>query len=116
MGLIQVSGIRLYAYHGCLMEEAKIGGEYVVDITIKSDLAVPAENDELTSTVDYVKVNQVVKEEMAQRSKLIEHVAGRILKSLRSQFPRTGKIQVKVSKLTPPIKGNVDYVSVSISG
>ncbi len=99
-----------------MKEEAKIGGEYVVDIAIEADLTSPADDDELSSTVDYVKVNQVVKEEMAQRSKLIEHVAGRILKSLQKHFPSTDSIEVKVSKITPPINGNVDHVSVTLLG
>jgi len=116
MGLIEVSGIRTYAYHGCLPEEAKIGGEYIVDVAIKADLQTPTKNDELSSTVDYVKVNEVVEEEMAQRSNLIEHVAGRIINSLQKHFPLAESIEVKVSKITPPINGNVEQVSVTLVG
>ncbi|MBL4643877.1 MAG: dihydroneopterin aldolase, partial [Flavobacteriaceae bacterium] len=79
MGKIQVNNIKLYAFHGCLDEEAKIGSEYRVDLEVKTNLQNSAQSDELTDTVDYVHLTFIVKEEMAIRSKLLEHVAKRIL-------------------------------------
>ena len=114
MGLIEVSGIRVYAYHGCLEEEAIIGSEYIVDVGLKADLSSSKESDDLSETLDYVSVNRVVKKEMAVRSKLIEHVAGRIIKGLKEEFPEMQSAKVKVTKLTPPINGNVDCVSVTL--
>lgn len=35
MGLIEVNGIRVFAYHGCLDEEARIGGHYLVDVHVE---------------------------------------------------------------------------------
>jgi dihydroneopterin aldolase len=32
MGEIKVNNIKVYAYHGCLDEEAKIGSDYVVNL------------------------------------------------------------------------------------
>lgn len=116
MGVIEVRGISVYAYHGCLAEEAKIGGEYIVDVEVEADLTASVSSDDLSVTVDYVAVNRIVKEEMAIRSKLIEHVAGRVMNKLRMEFPAPKKITVKVSKLAPPINGNVDHVSVTVVG
>ena len=79
MGIIKVNNIKLYAYHGCLDEEAKIGSEYRVDVAIKADLKKSAKTDDLIDTVDYVHLNHIVKEEMDIRSKLLEEVAHRIL-------------------------------------
>jgi len=115
MGLIEVSDIRIYAHHGCLEEEAVIGSEYIVDVGLEADLSISTESDELSETLDYVVVNRIVKEEMAVRSKLIEHVAGRIIKRLKEEFPKMQSAKVKVSKITPPINGNVDRVSVTLS-
>ncbi len=69
MGKIQVNNIKLYAFHGCLDEEAKIGSEYRVDLEVKTNLQNSAQSDELIDTVDYVHLNFIVKEEMAIRSK-----------------------------------------------
>ena len=110
---ITVEGIKLYAFHGCLEEEEKIGGNYIVDVFIETDFTEAAQYDELNQTVDYVWVNQVVKEEMAIRSKLIESVGQRIINSLKSKN-LNAKYKVIIRKLSPPINGDVDSVSISI--
>ena len=38
MGIIKVENIRVYAYHGCLKEETKIGSYYRVDLKVKANL------------------------------------------------------------------------------
>ena len=70
MGIIQVNNIKLYANHGCLEEEEKIGSEYRVDVEVKANLRKSSKTDDLVDTVDYVHLNHIVKEEMAIRSKL----------------------------------------------
>lgn len=112
MAKILVEGIKLYAYHGCMEEEGRIGRSFSVDVMIETDLTRSSLNDRLTDTIDYVKVYDVVKEEMAVRSKLIEHAARRIIDHLKRRFPKIISVEVKVTKLNPPIDGNVDSVSV----
>ena len=113
MGVITISGIKLYAYHGCMKEEAKIGSEYEVDVVIESDFSAAAISDDLTQTVDYVAVNKTVTEEMIIRSKLLENVAQRIIAKLVDNHPEIVSIEVSVAKLTHPIDGNVDKVVVT---
>ncbi|MFT5213390.1 MAG: dihydroneopterin aldolase [Polaribacter sp.] len=115
MGIIQVNNIKLYAYHGCLDEEAKIGSEYRVDVEVKADLRKSANSDELTDTVDYVHLNYIVKEEMAIRSKLLEEVAQRILNRFFKELRKVKKAKISVSKINPPIGGNVDEVVIILT-
>ena len=115
MGIINVTGIKLYAYHGCLEEEAVIGANYVVDVRIETDFNDAQRSDDLSKTVDYVVVFNIVKSEMAIRSKLIEHVAGRIAHKLIRQLPEIEKADVSVTKLNPPMNGDVREVSVVVS-
>jgi dihydroneopterin aldolase len=115
MNKILVEGIRLYCYHGCLQEEALIGSEYEVDVIMETDFSKAAESDELNQTIDYVVVYNIVKEQMAIRSKLLEHVAQRIIKRLKNEFPLLAKTEVKVTKINPPMNGNVARVSVMMS-
>lgn len=115
MGIIQVNNIRLYAYHGCLEEESKIGSEYEVNIIVKVNLKKSSKSDTLEDTVDYVHLNHIVKEEMAIRSKLLEHVAERILKRFLDELPMIKKATVAVSKINPPIGGNVKEVVIVLS-
>ncbi|MGJ8762270.1 dihydroneopterin aldolase [Polaribacter sp. AHE13PA] len=115
MGIIQVNNIKLYAFHGCLDEEAKIGSEYSVDIEIKANLKKSSRTDELADTVDYVHLNLIVKEEMAIRSKLLEEVAQRILDRIFKEISRVKKAKVSVAKINPPIGGNVEEVVIILT-
>ena len=115
MGIIRVNNIKVYAYHGCLEEEAKIGAEYRIDITVKTDLKKSFKTDLLTDTVDYVHLNRIVKEEMAIRSKLLETVAARILNRFFKELVLIKKAKVSVAKLNPPIGGNVEEVVIVLT-
>ncbi len=112
MGTIKISNIKVYAYHGCLVEEGKIGSDYRIDLSVKADLKNSAETDQLSDTVDYVHLNKIVKEEMAVRTKLLETVAALILDRILLEIPLVNKAKIKVSKLNPPIGGNVEMVSI----
>lgn len=112
MGIIRLTNIRVFTNHGCLIEEAKIGSEYRVDLEIKADLRKSSETDELADTVDYVHLNKIVVEEMAIRSKLLEHVAKRIVVRVFDELPMVSRILLEVSKINPPIGGDVQQVTV----
>lgn len=112
MGIIRLTNIRVFTNHGCLIEEAKIGSEYRVDLEIKADLRKSAETDELADTVDYVHLNRIVVEEMAIRSKLLEHVAKRIVVRVFKDLPMISRILLEVSKINPPIGGDVQQVTI----
>ena len=112
MGKIQVNNIKLYAYHGCLEEEAKIGSWYRVDVEVEADLTKSSKTDELPDTVDYVHLNHIVKEEMAIRSKLLEEVAQRILNRFFIEISMIEKAKISVAKINPPIGGNVADVTI----
>ena len=114
MGTIKLQNIRIFSFHGCLEEEGKIGSDYRVDLEIKTDLRKSALSDDLKDTIDYVLLNKIVKEEMAIRSKLLEHVANRIINRIFKEIPSVSKILLSVSKLNPPIGGDVEAVTVEM--
>lgn len=112
MGIIKLQNIRTFSFHGCLIEESKIGSDYSVDLEIKTDMRKSSLSDDLKDTVDYVHLNQIVVEEMAIRSKLLEHVGRRIIKRIFDELPAVSRVLVSVSKLNPPIGGDVEAVTV----
>ena len=114
MGTIKVTNIRLFAYHGCLVEEGKIGSDYRIDLTIKADLSKSALTDNFVDTVDYVHLNRIVKQEMAIRAQLLEEVANRILNRILFELKMIKKAKVAVSKINPPIGGNVEMVTIEM--
>ncbi len=115
MNKIILEGIKTYSYHGCLEEEGKIGANYIVDVTLETDFSEAAKTDDLNKTIDYVIVYNIVKVQMAIRSKLIETVGQRIIVELKKEFPALKKVEVKISKLNPPMNGDVEKVSIVIS-
>lgn len=114
MGTIKLQNIRTFSFHGCLDEEAKIGSDYRVDLEIKTDLRKSSVTDELKDTVDYVHLNKIVIEEMDIRSKLLEHVAHRIITRIFKEIPSVSRIVLNVSKLNPPIGGDVEAVTIEM--
>ena len=116
MGQIKLTDIRLYAYHGCLEEEKKIGIDYTVNLKSNSDLGLPANSDDLNDAVDYVSLYQIVEEEMAVRSKLLENVADRIVRRILKSMSTVQKVWVMVSKQNPPMGGDVGEVSIIRKG
>ena len=114
MGIIKLKNIRTYSYHGCLIEEGKIGSDYTVNLEVKTDLRKSSLTDDLKDTVDYVLLNRIVVAEMAIRSDLLEHVAHRIIMRIFEEIPEISRIIVAVSKLNPPIGGDVEAVTIEM--
>lgn len=115
MGIIKVENIRVFANHGCLKEETKIGSDYRVDLKVKANLKTSSKTDNLSDTVDYVFLNRIIKEEMAIPSQLLETVAKRILNRIFKEDKYVKKATVWVSKLNPPIGGDVELVTIKMN-
>ena len=113
MGLITVEGIRVFAHHGHLPEEAKLGGHFIVNIWVTTDTTKVEKSDDLSDTVDYVKIIEIVKQQMAIRSDMIEHPARRIVDAILP-LQKVQKVKVEVQKITPPIDATFDKISVTI--
>jgi len=112
MGLIQIENMEFYAFHGHFKEEQIVGNKFIVDLTIETDMSIPAKSDNLKDAVNYQKAYQIVKSEMGKKSYLLENIAGRILESLYSEMTGIIKAKIKVSKMNPPMGGKIGAVSV----
>ncbi len=115
MSTIRLKNIKIYAFHGCMVEERKIGSDYLVNLSVKANLEKAAKSDSIKDTIDYVHLQKIVKEEMAIRSKLLEHVGQRIIDAIFNQIPLAEVVKVTVSKVNPPIGGDVAEVSVAMT-
>ena len=115
MGTISVEGMEFFAYHGCYKEEQIIGTKFIVDLWVDADTGLAEETDHLHDTISYVQLYQVIKKEMEHKSHLLEHLSGRIMSSLRTGFPSIRHIDLKISKINPPVGGKVGRVCYSVS-
>ena len=114
MGKIAINGMRFYAHHGCFEEERAIGTNFLVDLQFETDTRKAEVSDSISDTVNYLEVYQVVKREMGKASRLLENVAHRIGEALLSQFADIKSVVVRVSKLNPPLGGQMESVSVEV--
>ncbi|MGZ0015710.1 dihydroneopterin aldolase [Yeosuana sp. AK3] len=115
MGIIKVENIRVFAHHGCLVEETKIGSDYLINLEVEANLQTSALTDKLSDTVDYVFLNKIVREEMSKPSYLLETVGKRILNRIFNEDALVNKATVWVSKLNPPIGGDVEKVTIKMT-
>lgn len=102
---ISLSDIKIFAYHGVLEEERVIGTDYLVNIEIEADVRKATESDDINDTISYAEINNIVHEEMKISSQLIEHVAGRIFRSVKSKFADIQYIKVGITKCSAPMQG-----------
>ena len=111
MGKIQIEGMEFFAYHGHFKEEQVIGTKFVVDLEMSFDSSSSELSDQLSDTINYQDVYQIVKNEMEINAHLLEHIAHRILNAILLSFPQITTLQVKISKINPPLGGKVKQVS-----
>ena len=114
MAIISIEGMEFYAYHGCFEEERVIGTWFMVDLCMEYDTSTAENSDNLNDTIDYQAVYQVVKHEVSVSSKLLEHVARRIINAIKKEVPSVGKMKVKLRKMNPPLGGKMKAVAVEL--
>ena len=112
---IFLNGMKFYGYHGALPAENEIGQIFIVDLTMKVDLSLAGETDQVTDTVHYGEVYADVKSIMeSEPVNLLEHLAERIAKRINSHYNRVMETQVRITKENPPIPGHYEGVGVEI--
>ena len=111
---IELVGLEFFFFFVVYTEEQQAGINFVVDLAVEGHFNEAVSADNLAGTIDYEKLYAVVAAEMQVRSKLLEHVAGRILNRIVAGHPEVKKIKVSIAKLNPPINGKCRATRVSI--
>ncbi len=111
---IFLNEVRFYAYHGVMPEEKVVGTDFLVSLRVGYDFSRAMESDNVEDTVSYADLYELVKREMAITSDLVEHVAGRIVRSIKSEFPQVTSIDLRLTKLNPPMGADCQGAGVEI--
>ena len=114
MATIALEGIRFYAYHGFYQEEQLVGGYYVVDVYVNTQIGHAARQDNLDTTINYETLYRIVKAQMLRSYKLIETVAQKIVDNIVAVCPTVQGVRVKVVKQHPPLGGDVRQAYVEL--
>lgn len=111
---IHLEGIKLYAHHGVLPQEAEVGSYFYIDLKLKTDFSHAAETDELSGTVSYADIYEAVKKEMVIPSKLLEHVCKRIALRIFNEFPSIESINLRLCKENPPMGACAKSIGIEV--
>lgn len=112
---IIIEGLRLYAYHGVLPQERKVGAYFTIDAEITTDFSSAIETDDLRGTLNYADIYQTIKQQMDIPSQLLEHVAGRIAKTILADYPSAQSVRIRLIKENPPMGADCRGAGVEIT-
>ncbi|MEL6536285.1 MAG: dihydroneopterin aldolase [Bacteroidota bacterium] len=104
-GTIALEGLEFYAYHGVHPEEQVVGNRFAVDLEVVSEVSRAVADDDLEGTVDYGLLYKIVEEVMAQPVKLLEHLAGKMIRRILEELPTVEEVTIQVAKANPPVGG-----------
>lgn len=111
---IGLENIKCIAPVGVLADERRNGNIFMINVVVWFKTESHFEDDLLSETYDYSNIYRIAKEEMAPRTKLIEKVAFRMLKAIAKTDNKIKKIKIKIQKMNPPLKADIQYSFVEI--
>jgi len=114
-GRVALEGLEFHAFHGVYPHERESGNWFEVDISVETDFTAAAFQDDLSGTVNYESLFRIIKDEMEKPSKLLETVAGKIVDDILRELPVVLSVELKISKINPPIGGKCKRATVEIS-
>lgn len=114
MGIIEIEGMKFYAYHGHFKAEQVVGNNFEVYIRLETNCSKAAKSDKLDDALNYQAVYECIQKQMQIKSALLENVAERILDALYAEFPAIENARLKISKINPPMGGEIERVSVTL--
>ena len=113
-GYVILRNVRFHAFHGVMPQEQQVGGDFLLTLRVGYPLAKAMESDEVADTLNYAALYELVKQEMQQPSKLLEHVAGRIVAAIDKTFPLVTSIDLTLTKLNPPMGADCEGAGVEV--
>ena len=112
---ILVRGLQVFARHGVMPEEARLGQRFSIDVTAHLDLRPAGESEDLRKTVDYeALVRLAIETFTARRFSLIEAAAEAVAQAVLASFPTVERVEVEVRKPAAPIDAVFAYVGVAV--
>ena len=112
---IELRDVHLFAHHGVMPQEQKIGAWFTLDIKMEINDYNCTTSDEIEGTVSYADVYEILRQEMTKPSKLLENVCQRISKRLYETFLQIVAIEITLCKDTPPMGGDRLKAAVTLS-
>ena len=111
---IVLQDVRFRAFHGVLPQENEVGGDFLLTLRVGYPLEQAMTSDDVNDTLNYASLYDIVRSEMQQPSHLLEHVAGRVAKAVEDAFPQITSIDLKLTKVNPPMGADCQGAGVEV--
>ena len=113
---IEKENLEVYANHGVLAEEKKLGQKFYIDAKLYVDVLNAAASDDVENSVNYAEVTEVIQKVFKGKStNLIETAAQSLAGILLARFTKIDRIDMTVKKPSAPVDAHFDYMSVNIT-
>ena len=112
---IRIEKLKIRAFHGVLDQERRTGGDFIVSLRIGYPWQQAMESDDVSDTLSYAELANIVRQEMAVSSKLLENVAQRICNAVIREYPETESVSIDIKKIAPPMSADCDGAGVRIT-
>ena len=110
-----IEGLEVYGHHGVPMEERVLGQRLIFEVRLSMEDCPGARTDEVTDTVDYTEVIDVITEVATVDSySLLERLVQVTAETILVRFPALDKVWVQVSKPQPPVACALLSVSAAV--
>lgn len=112
---IHIKELEIHAYHGVMNQENLVGNTFLINLSVETNFLAAIQTDEIEGTISYAELSNLIVKQMKITSKTLEHVAGRIVQAIRTEYPSIGTIYIELWKKYPPIDAQTKGVGISIS-
>jgi dihydroneopterin aldolase len=111
---IELLDLQIHAHHGIFEGEEKVGNPYVVNLQVKYDEGLRDFND-ITNTISYVDLYEIVKQRMQIPTGLLEKVCESIIRRIKHQYSYIKEVNLSIYKLQVPIENLNGRVGVTMN-
>jgi len=114
---IHLEDLEFTAFHGVYEKEKNLGNKFLVNVWLDAEVNEDAYlDDDLSGTLNYEIIFNIVKEEIKIPSDLLEHAVYRIAKKIEMEVVGVSNYKIELKKLSPPFDGKAGGVSVVLEG
>lgn len=115
MGKIGLENCRFFAKHGFYDIEKQNGNTFEVNIEVNYDFSDASREDILDKSLNYEELYKEVEYVMNGASvNILEHLCHKIIDRIKSRFSEITFLKIRIAKLNPPIKGDIEKVWVEM--
>jgi len=112
---VGLEGVKFNAPIGFFEEERILKNNFLVDVDVLFIQDDVSETEDLSQTVDYGLLYQICEKAFAEETLLIETVAQKILVDIQTCFSFIDEIHIKIKKLNPPIKAQIQHSFIELN-